>query len=191
MKSLARNVTQLLVEQEIIESSDFEIYHYGIQLILSDVWIFSGIIGMGILVGKMLIGILFIIAFVGLRHYTGGYHANRYYKCFLLSCGSFIITLLMIGIQERWHLNYSLVVCSVLCTFYLCKIGSINSKKNPKTEEEMLHRKKATRIITCVYTGISCVLILMMHRYLEIATLLICTQIFATLAIWVTRKEKK
>lgn len=191
MESLARCITKKLVEQNIIELKDEAIYHYGIQLILSGVWIFSWIIGIGILVNQLYASIIFIITMFGLRHYTGGYHANSYCKCFFLSCGSFIITLLMIFIQKEWDLKYTLIICSLLCTIYLCKKGSLNSEKNPKTDVEMHYRKQATRLLSCMYSLLSYFFVCVIDTYLEIAMILVCVQLFATLAMWIFINERR
>lgn len=189
MKSLASWITRKLIQENVIEANEYEIYHYGIQLILSTAWIFTWMLGIGIVIGRVHLSIVFILALAGLRHYTGGYHANAYYKCFLVSVGTFIATIIMVYIQERWHLKYSLVICSLICVIGLCRIGSLNSEKNPKTADEMHYRKQLARLISCLYSVVSCFLIVYVHKYLDLATILICIQIIARLALGINTRE--
>ncbi len=191
MKSLASWITKKLVQQGVIEVEEYEVYHYGMQLILSALWIFTWIMGIGILLDKVYLTVIFILALVGLRHYSGGYHANAYYKCFFVSIGTFIATLIMVYLQEKWDLKYTLIICSIVCTIGLCRIGSLNSEKNPKTEEEMQHRKQRTRFISCLYSIVSCFLILCVHKYLDIATTLVCIQLIARLALGLYKEKER
>lgn len=191
MEGITRYLVKKLVENNIILTEESDIYIYGINLIISS-GILSICIGiMGIAIGRISLALTFMIALANLRHYTGGYHANSYKKCFILSSGMFILSIGVTLLQERYHLRLSLVCCSLVSSMYIFVKGSLNSEKNPKTEEELCYRKNKARQLTIVYSLISSWILILMEEYLDIATIVICTQICTALSIWIMQYRKE
>lgn len=58
-----------------------EIYQYGIEITLSSILNIILIICTSLLLGDILSGIAFLLCFVLLRKYCGGYHASTYFRC--------------------------------------------------------------------------------------------------------------
>ncbi|MBQ1275208.1 MAG: accessory gene regulator B family protein [Cellulosilyticum sp.] len=189
MFTIAQYLTSQLIKNQIIEQEDQEVYSYGLQLVLSSMFITVFIVIIGFVLNKGIEAIVFLMALAGLRHYAGGYHANAYEKCFLLSCSCFIATVGMIWIQNQYQLSYSLIVISLVAMLYLFKVGSLNSIKNPKTDEEMAYRSKRTRLLAVLYSLISCFL-LASGKYVNIGTIIVCTQVYTALAVWIIEYEK-
>ena len=189
METIAQYLTEKLVKNQIIEQESCEVYVYGLQLILSSICITICIISVGLILGQGGAAIIFLASLAGLRHYAGGYHANTYKKCFILSCSCFVATLGMLWIQNKYQLKYSLVLASLIALCYLFKVGSLNSVKNPKTDAEMHYRCKQTRILSVLYSLLSCFL-LVETKYASIGTIIVCTQVYTALAVWILQCEK-
>lgn len=58
-----------------------DVYRYGIEITLSSILNICLVMIVSVLIGDPLSGLSFLICFVLLRSYCGGYHADRYYKC--------------------------------------------------------------------------------------------------------------
>ena len=74
--------------KKIVECSDTdkeEIYIYGLELIISTFFGLSSILLISCLLFCFTSGLVFISVFVPLRLFTGGYHAENYGKCFIIS----------------------------------------------------------------------------------------------------------
>ena len=189
VESIAQYLTEKLIKNQIIKQESSEVYVYGLQLILSSICITICIISIGLILGQGVSAIVFLVALAGLRHNTGGYHANTYKKCFILSCSCFIATVGMIWVQNKYQLRYSLIITSLMTMCYLFKVGSLNSEKNPKTDAEMQYRKKQTRILSILYSLVSCFL-LVEGKYTTIGTVIVCTQVYTALAVWIIQYER-
>ncbi|MBE6021608.1 MAG: hypothetical protein E7231_00080 [Cellulosilyticum sp.] len=190
MEIVSKFLTQQLVKNRMIESESAEIYEYGFKLILSSLFIIICIGLMGIIGGCIISAVVYICAFMHIRHYSGGYHANTYKKCFILSNSLFLVTLVIIVIQARYQLKYSLIIFSWLSTIYLWIAGGDATKRNPKTAEELAYRKRKVRRISFGYSLVSTFLFLGLHQYLDIGTILICTQIYTVFTVWINKREK-
>lgn len=74
-----------------IKLEDIEIYRYGIEIIMSDLSNFLIIIIPSLFLHKFLEGCLFLITFVGIRRYSGGFHCSTCFRCNM----SFLLLFLM------------------------------------------------------------------------------------------------
>ena len=85
MNSILERLTNHFVVNEVIRDEDREIYYYGLyQGFLIIVNIITAII-IGVIFRMVWQSILFMLAYVPLRTYGGGYHAKTEGRCYLIS----------------------------------------------------------------------------------------------------------
>ena len=58
-----------------------DIYKYGIEITLSSVLNIVLVFGASIIIGDIIAGVMFLLIFVLLSSFTGGYHASTYLRC--------------------------------------------------------------------------------------------------------------
>ena len=87
----SRLADKLLAQKECCHY-DREVYIYGIELIISTLAGLISIIGVSKLYSDTILGVVFIIFFVPLRLFTGGYHAKTVFWFFLLLVADFYIS---------------------------------------------------------------------------------------------------
>lgn len=77
-------LVSMLLQERLITPDDREIYEYGLEITIANM--VNGIIVFLIGVGfqKVPETIIFYLAFVSLRFFCGGYHADSYSRCFFL-----------------------------------------------------------------------------------------------------------
>ena len=73
----------------------FEIYVYGFELLISSIIETGALLFVGFLIGKFIETILFLFSFSSIRFFSGGYHANSYIKCFVVTLFSYLFVLLL------------------------------------------------------------------------------------------------
>ncbi len=81
LNKIAIKLTKTVLAYKIIAEDMFDIYVYGFELLLSFLFNTTIILIAGILFGRILQTLLFLLVFVLLRSFTGGYHANAYCVC--------------------------------------------------------------------------------------------------------------
>lgn len=81
LNKIATKLTKTMLASKIIAEDMFDIYVYGVELLLSFLFNTTIIMIAGILLGRILQTLLFLLIFVLLRSFTGGYHANTYSMC--------------------------------------------------------------------------------------------------------------
>ena len=191
MKQLARRMTHQLLINQIITEDETEIYDYGLQLILTAGTTTLVILLLGILLRQLPLTILFLLALVGLRHYAGGYHAQTYLNCFLISCGAFFSMLVFTHIATYFFIPIWGIMSNLAICVYLCYQGSINSEKQPKTEEQMKKRKWMTRGLACLFTVFSMTVFCKGLASYEMAWACVYVQALTALGMLVEQKKRK
>lgn len=86
---LADNLIRHLTDN----TTDIHVYIYAIQLLLSTSINIITIIAISCILKQSFSAVLYFLSFAPLRIYTGGYHSNTYFKCFLVTIITYCIVL--------------------------------------------------------------------------------------------------
>ena len=85
MNILTDKLVGMLIDEEIITSTEKEVYVYGIHqslIILSNLAI---TIILGVISSMIWESIVFMFAYISIRIYAGGYHAETQLRCYVVS----------------------------------------------------------------------------------------------------------
>lgn len=141
-------ILQYLLKSNVINDSDDdkEYYRYGIEITVSSLLNIILIMFIGILFHSVPESIVFLIFFMTIRQFTGGFHADTYFKCNCSFCISFISVLMMYHFTEENVTVWISVLISVLCIAIIliaCPIENIN-KPIPK------HKRKFHKCLAVI-----------------------------------------
>ena len=170
MNFLSKKLTEYILEKGIIEKYNYEIYQYGFQIFLElSLNILCSII-IAVILDMKIECIFFFLFFIPLRSYNGGLHMDRYLSCFLLSCTTLALTLLIV---KHFTLDpifsYLLYAISV---FIIIITGPINHPNREVNSEENIRFKTKTNITLALGFIISITFLLLSnHRYLFLEAL--------------------
>ena len=179
-----------LVESGIVDKKEEEIYQYGIYLLLMTSITTLTILAIGILLRQMMITVVFLCSLMSLRHYTGGYHAQSYIRCFSISCLSYFFTLIMVVWVAPRIADVFWLVLMGLAALLIFRFAPLNSEKNPKTEEEMQLRRKYSYLSNVIFVLISIVIYLFCSNLKNVAYTLVCTQVIVAISLIATQIQR-
>lgn len=95
MEKIAEKLAKLLIRENVISDSMLEIYQYGLVRMLEiGVAVLTGFV-MCLTMGMLKEGIIFFIFFVPLRSYLGGIHLKKYWQCYIVSCFTLLLVLIV------------------------------------------------------------------------------------------------
>ena len=152
----AKTAKQLVVhleENRIIKSDDRELYVYGFNQGLTILLNLVTTLGIGLLFDSTVQLVVFMVAYIPLRSYAGGYHARTPLKCYMISIIMLIavsICLRCIVLNHWWY--WILVVLSIILIVFL---SPVEDKNNPLDEIEATVYRKRAIIITMVEVVLS------------------------------------
>lgn len=146
--SISRKLTQRLLDFDIIDFDDIDVYLYGLQLLLATIFKGIGLIIIGIALDCILEMAIFILFFSPLRVFAGGFHNKTYNGCFLLTNFAVLISIylsrVIVPLQENSILFCGLVISIVLIFLYA---PVDNPNRSLSDVERPIYRKKALSIV--------------------------------------------
>ena len=136
-----------LKRKGIIDNDNLEFIRYGLYQLANYILFWICQIILYLFFGHLWDGILFLVAFIFLRRYSGGYHANTRIRCFIYSN---LVSLSYIGfcnLQSIYNnaLLTLLFVASIVVILILSPIDNENKRLDEK--EKIKYKSKVTKII--------------------------------------------
>lgn len=192
MNYLVSKILKFITEQNVIsdEKDVQEFYKYGIEISISSFLNIFLVVILGFLIHhvlEILESVVFLTLFILIRSFTGGYHADTYFRCNLLMCVTFIITVFVNVITSN---KLTLPVIIVLICFTevtVLFLGPIENKNKPIQKSKRIKLKIKGLIITL---AINCFGIILIESH--IGTMIIFTSLLiAILMLAATIKGKR
>lgn len=140
-------IADILEQQNKFTAEDKEIYRYGIQQGFNIVLNILTTIIIGVLCGMIFPGILFLLCYMPLRSFCGGYHAKTHLRCYIYSV-IMITSILLIAKYFTFNIFVYeiLVLVSLVVIFLLAPVEDKN--KVLDSDEKRVFRKRAYIIAT-------------------------------------------
>lgn len=95
MEKISQRILAFICRNMEVDEEIAEIYKYGIEISVSSLINLFLIIFGGLLLGDLPAGFVFMTLFIFLRSYTGGYHAETYFRCNIAFVCTFFATFLL------------------------------------------------------------------------------------------------
>lgn len=124
---------------------------------------------------QLLPTIAFLVFFLSLRKRTGGYHADKFWQCYLLTIMTYVgVVQAASMLSKKPQMMYILLFLAVLIVE---AVGTVNHPNMDLDEDEMRKIKKAARLLVLIETGIIAIFaVLKMNQlyvsYMSIAIIL-------------------
>ena len=97
--SISAKITAFFISQGIVPDEDREVYEYGFELLLTDLFNFSVILLISAITGLVWPTMIYICIFVGLRSVCGGYHAKTHLRCHICTIGAYFLFIVLLNMQ--------------------------------------------------------------------------------------------
>lgn len=147
LNKIAVKFTNNLLLHNSITREAYDIYVYGFELLISFLFSVTTILLFGTILGCFYQTVAFLIVFILLRSYSGGYHAKTYAMCTIVTFSTFGIVLLLSKYIFVNYIGY-LILGAVGIT--ILSIFAPIEHPNKKTSSNQKRRHKAICIILFV-----------------------------------------
>ena len=133
MKSISGTVANALWTQGIIQEEDIDTCRYGLDVFISSTLEIASILLIAAFIGNLGEAVLLFAAFIPLRVYAGGYHADTKLKCYLISLGVYgtftaVMKILPQGLYSA--LNLSVAIFSLIMVLIAAPVVHKNKAVN-------------------------------------------------------------
>ncbi len=154
-KKISQIITHKFVTLGIISENDYEIYKYGLELLIALLSTTIAIILTSILINKFFETILYLVGFFSVRVICGGYHAKRHYTCFAITNLSyFLFVFLDYCFFEKPYMVFITGFMTIVSSVLIVAFAPIEHPDNPMTE----YRKSRNRFFSLLLTFLICII---------------------------------
>lgn len=161
-----RLVNQMEVKK-MIEKSDREYYEYVLTMMIEHISAIGSLLVVSVIFKQFLTTVAFLIFFLSLRKRTGGYHADKFWQCYLLTIITYVGVIEVAPLlSEKPHVMYVLLFFAVLV---IEVIGTVNHPNIDLDEDELREMKKAARLLVLIEIGIIAVLMALKMNQLYVS----------------------
>lgn len=187
MNYLVSQIVNFITEQDVIsdESDVQDFYRYGIEISISSLLNIVLVVIAGILIHHIIESIVFLSLFILIRSFTGGYHADTYFRCNLLMCTTFILTALANSIFSNKFSLLIIIVLICVTELIVSILGPIENKNKPIDDSKKIKLKITGTAMTSI---INCAGLILRESYL--GTMIIFTT-FLIVFLMIAAKVKE
>ena len=188
MNYLVSQIVNFITEQDVIsdESDVQDFYRYGIEISISSLLNIVLVVIAGILIHHIIESIVFLTLFILIRSFTGGYHADTYFRCNLLMWTTFILTALANSIFSNKFSLLIIIVLICVTELIVSILGPIENKNKPIDDSKRIKLKIIGIVITLI---INCTGVFLSRSYLG-TMIILTTFLIALLMIAAKIKER-
>ncbi len=155
---MSEQIIKRLIDLEIVDEEDRELYVFGIREFFSLLCSFSLTLVIGILMNLVLESIVFTCAYLPVRIYAGGYHAPTQGRCYVLSLAMVVIALLVIGHADLP--GHASMIVIVISSIFIYVLSPSEHKNKPLSEtERRVYKQRVGKILIGLNTT-SCIVMI-------------------------------
>lgn len=145
---LSLELADYLFYKKIITMEKYEVYSYGLEMLISAVMGAVLILVCGILTNSFVRSIIFYVLFIVIRMFTGGYHADTHLACKITLLCSFILTnIAYLMLRDSCKMIF-LITISILNLVLVFLLSPVECVKKPLSDYV---RKRNKAISVCLY----------------------------------------
>ena len=155
-KMALRIVNQMEIEK-IISKSRCEYYEYALISMVEHAITVGTMLLLGLIFRHFFPTICFMVFFFSLRKRTGGFHANKFWQCYLGTVITYIVVIQVVPVLcTNQIIMYGMLFFSIIP---ICIMGTINHPNIDMSKSELQESKKAARLIALMEVMIIAVLV--------------------------------
>lgn len=181
VEKLALKLVYQMELEGMISKEETEHYEYALVTMIERVMAVGSMLIIGAIVKQFIPTLCFLSFFLSLRKRTGGYHADKFWQCYLVT----IITYIAITWGVIWLSDNFVVMCTMLFAAILVIeiIGTVNHPNMDMDKSELREAKKAARLLVILEVAVIAVLIYLGISNLYISYMAVAIILCASLLI--------
>ena len=189
---LAKRITRAFIRKFQIKEEDWDLYYLGIEVIVTTALTGMMIMMLGIGLRNFFGSIVFLLCFMSIRSYSGGYHAKTRLRCFFVSVLCYLLSVGMMKgllcLPEAVQ-NVLIAVGVAMVFVHFAKFAPVENP-NKRIREEMKERNKIMSFFMLICWYLFCSAFVFAGKY-EISTQIWATIEIIALLLCVKRRKKR
>lgn len=147
--------------QNVSEKSKREEIEYGLEALFSTFLSLIMVLAVSLFCRMLKECIMFLVVFMPLRTYTGGYHASTHIRCFFTLIMDMVVGALIMHFHSEYIyiISWSMIIASIIIVVAFSPIVHINHPMSKK--QQIMSRKKS---IVILFTDVVVLLLMTLKK---------------------------
>lgn len=128
------------------------IYVYGVEITISTMIALLSAFLFSLATKNLFCFFSFLLCFVVVRLFTGGYHAKTYCKCFVFTNSIYLLILFFGLIAKHYRLFYIIPLCIVFANLIILRFSPVRNKKHPLSDRRYKVNFVVSRVLILTLT---------------------------------------
>ena len=137
LNKTAAKITDVLLSHQVISGEQYDIYVYGFELLISFLFSTMLILIAGIIFHAFIRTLAFLIVFIILRSFTGGFHAKTYLVCNVCTLSTYGAVMLL-----STYVKVNLIAYAILFVLGFIVLFIFSPVENPNKPLSTQQKKK-------------------------------------------------
>ena len=159
--NLAVDIAFLLIKNKIVDIQQRNIYVYALEVILLNGSLLIVFLITSLLCGAMINFWAYLIFFLPIRIFSGGYHAKSSESCFVLSTIMYGLSIAITFFFPLLYQNWKWIIAGVISILVILVLSPMVNENNPLTESQ----QKRNRIIVCILLAADLVVFILSYNF--------------------------
>lgn len=147
----AENIAFLLIKNKILDTKNRDVYEYSIEVVLLNSFLLLSLLGISIAAKCLIFFIGFLLFFVPIRIFVGGYHAKHSETCFAISIGIYIISILTYKYIPYLYRSIYAIILFALAIIILLIWSPLKNPNHPLAGYQYKRNRKIAYTIIITY----------------------------------------
>lgn len=162
IQAAAAAIVRLWAKTDVILEADAEAYQYGLELLFSTILNIAVMFGLSIAFGHVWLFVPYIVAFIPLRIFAGGYHANYHLSCILLNTIVYLVCLIAVNMLPTPVVILACIIESCFSFAMIFQFAPVPAKNKPLSVKEYKRNRHISLALGFLFL-ILCVLFYSIH----------------------------
>lgn len=159
VEKIVIDLVDQMKEERMIDLSESDNYEYALLTMIESFLTVTTMLVLGIICKQFVPTICFLLFFFSLRKRTGGYHAKKFWQCYLATVLTyFVVMKIAVPLSGNLTVMCILLGCSII---FIELIGTVNHPNVDMDIYEFRESRRAARILALLEGGIILMLIIM------------------------------
>lgn len=159
VEKIVMKLVAQMEDRKIIEKASRDYYEYVLITLIEHLIGVGTMLIIGIFFNQFIPTVIFLVFFLSLRKRTGGYHADEFWQCYLVTIITYIGIIQMVTVlSEKTFIMYLMLFLAVI-TIEI--IGVVNHPNIDMDESELHENKRAARLLVLMETAVIVLLIVL------------------------------
>lgn len=157
-QKIAKHIYSNLLNKKILGKEDGDVYIYALEVVILNTSVLAVLLGISACMGQIEGFGYFILFFVPLRIFAGGYHAKKSEICFLMSIISYCISLFIVKYYPSMYENVIIQMITFFILLMLFIYAPLVNENHPLDEVQYNRNRGFVRLLLVVDVALLLVL---------------------------------